>query len=144
MIMNFSHLISQLRKDIQNPLLENILWIIEDFSGMSMEEDQELLKCNIVARVTEIMETLIKCLANCYLDQQHSSLQLDQKTAHGMTILNKCLVIISNLAAHVPDARTEILKNKVMDIMGRAFQVYLVQGSKETLVNIARLLRNLT
>ncbi len=61
-----------------------------------------------------------------------------------MTLLNRCLVIISNLAAQVPDARKEILKFKMMEMMARAFQVQLVQTSQDTLKNIAWLLRNLT
>lgn len=69
LIMNLSLLISRLGAEIQNPLLGNILWLLEDISGLSMEqEDRELLDCNIVARVIAIMETLVGCLSNCYLD----------------------------------------------------------------------------
>lgn len=61
-----------------------------------------------------------------------------------MCLLNRCLVIISNLASQVPDARKEILKFKMMDLLSRAFQVQMIQASKETLKNIAWLLNNLT
>jgi hypothetical protein len=91
-----------------------------------MEEDYELLNCNIVARVLQIMETLISCLSNCYIDQTNSQSsneqpQLDHETEHGMCLLNRCLVIISNMAAQVPDARKEILKFKMMDLICKAF-----------------------
>lgn len=68
LIMNLSLLISKLSSEIQNPLLDNILWLLEDFSGLSLEEDYELLNCNIVARILAIMETLVRCLSNCYID----------------------------------------------------------------------------
>jgi hypothetical protein len=39
LIMNLSLLISKLSAEIQNPLLGNILWLLEDFSGINKEED---------------------------------------------------------------------------------------------------------
>ena len=77
-----------------------------------------------------IMETLVRCLSNCYLDQTQSPHdQLDQKTEHGICLLNRCLVIISNMAATIPDARKDILKFKMMDLLSRAFQVQIIQVS---------------
>lgn len=140
--MNISLIISRLSADIQNPLLGNILWLLEDFSGVSTREDFELLNCNIVARVSAIMETLIRCLSNCYIDPCQQV--LEPKTEHGMNLFNKCLVIMSNLSAQIPDARKEILKFKMLEMVTRSFQITLIQNSSETLKNLAWLMRNLT
>lgn len=35
-----------------------MLWLIEDFAAGGENEEKELLDCNIVARVTQIMEVI--------------------------------------------------------------------------------------
>lgn len=118
---------------------------MEDFSGCSSREERELLNCNVVARITALMSTLISRLKNCYKDPSHADLHsLDPLTSHGLALFSKCLVILSNLSANNPDARKEILKFKLLDLLAASFELPLVQQSLETLKNLAYLLRNVT
>ena len=59
-----------------------------------------LIECNIVGRVLSSMETLIRCLSNCFYPDPPNT--IDQSTANGINILNQCLVIMSNLSADSP------------------------------------------
>ncbi len=101
----------------------------------------ELLNCNIVARIAATMDTLLRCLSQCCMVDPP---QIDQNTMNGMALLNQCLVILSNLAAANHDARNEILKYKMLDLIVRAFQIQLVQNCKTTIGNLAFFMRNVT
>jgi hypothetical protein len=86
-----------------------VLFILEDFSGSTSterEEEAELIRCNVIARVSATFETLVLRLSNCKLDQ--SSLEQEQYTTAGMALLNQCLVILCNMSTDSSDARKEI------------------------------------
>lgn len=89
------------------------------------------------------MEILLRCLSTCYPDPYLQT--LDSKTLHGLSLLKKCLLILANLSAHIPDARKEILKFNVLEMVARTFQIQLIQADAEgTLYEVANFMRNLT
>lgn len=73
------------------------------------------------------MNTLIERLTKCYKDPHQPG--IDGPTSHGLELLNKCLVILSNLSARNPDARKEILKFKLLNMVADIFDLPLVQQS---------------
>jgi hypothetical protein len=100
----------------------------------------ELLNWNVVARVVQIMRTLLNCLSSCYLVDE----QLDQTTLNGLALLNQCLFIASNLSSESVPARTEILKHNMLELIQASFQLKLIQNQSDCLYNLSFLLRNLT
>jgi hypothetical protein len=68
-VLNISLQIKRLAQtDISNPLLKQILWLLEDFSAGSSEHSQVLMNSNIVTRVFKVIEILIDLLSKCVID----------------------------------------------------------------------------
>eukprot|EP00347_Sterkiella_histriomuscorum_P012348 403368940 len=130
----FSQLIFKLQGFVFHPLLSNILWLIEDFSGAEKEQEQELLDSNIIARLSSLIETIGEILMIDSKVKEH-----EQKIISNAQIVYLCkltcqiLTILSNLASSNPGARQEILKHRLISKLSVAFSNKLFIGNEEFL-----------
>ncbi|CDW81683.1 UNKNOWN [Stylonychia lemnae] len=136
--MNISQLLNRIQYQIFEPLLSNILWLLEDLSNLDFENIEQIISTNILHKVFDILQNVL----SFYEEMRGKFFEQDHLKAG--QILLQCLTVIGNVAAENKQSRKELLKYKTYEIIMEIAKNQILIGIPDMNDKLIWILSNLT